>query len=185
MRKVFGDQIRPVLIERIERHYSHAAQGPANELTEKATRQDLIDLVDRSISIFQRDGKQKASKFVDEFEIDHEMTGPGHIDTTTLEMALIAQIREYLVLSDRVFNQTVPDLPDLDPGPVNGGRQTVVARASGEIAGANGERQKGPGLAGPIPRKQQPSRAEQGAGPEERAPPVPSEGAARRGLHQF
>jgi DNA-binding transcriptional ArsR family regulator len=103
MRKVFGDHIRPVLVDRIERHY---ARMMASGIPVAIPKASLIELVDRSITMFQRHGRTSAMEMVKDLEdgLVHDK------DTGHFEAELIAQLREYLMLSDTIFNQTVPDL---------------------------------------------------------------------------
>ena len=111
LRKVFGDQIRPVLVERIGRYYSHVKSGRnASEDPEK----ELLDLVEKSVTTFQRDGKQQALDDLENFEKNREVT-PAHtnVELVKFESQIVDQIREYLMLSDVIFNRTVPDIPDL------------------------------------------------------------------------
>jgi DNA-binding transcriptional ArsR family regulator len=116
MRKVFGDQIKPVLTERIARHYSQVSSGSAKERGEEVSEVVLLDLVDRSVKIFQHDGKQSALKFVDEFEKGITAKAPRNTDwTKRFDLQLIDQIREYLMISDHVFNQTTPNVPVIPP----------------------------------------------------------------------
>ena len=123
MRKVFGDQIRPVLVDRIIRHYSRAGGHPTANVLEVRQKERLMDLVDRFITSFQRDGQAKASRFLDEQEEAAVLgSGTGFLDTGGFEVLIITQLREYLKLSEQVFNQTVPDNPN-----VSG--QSVMTRA--------------------------------------------------------
>ncbi|MGD0818652.1 MAG: winged helix-turn-helix domain-containing protein [Methanomassiliicoccales archaeon] len=123
MRKVFGDQIKSVLMDRIARHYSQAPGGSAKERGE-ASEKEFVDLVDRSVTIFQEAGKQKALRFVDEFESGIVVKASGNDDRTRgFELQLVTQIREYLMLSDQIFNQKVPDitgLPSIGMDPIKG-----------------------------------------------------------------
>jgi predicted transcriptional regulator len=111
LRKVFGDQIKPVLVDRIGRNYSRVrsdrnAQGDSKKV--------LLDLVEKSVAIFQSEGKQKALGYLEEFEKSREMksaqTNGGAIK---FESQIVGQIREYFMLSDVIFNRTVQDAPDL------------------------------------------------------------------------
>ncbi len=106
MRKVFGDQIRPVLIDRISRHYAHAIKR-----TEEASKEELHDLVDRAIAIFQGEGKLKALGFIK--DIEEEIAGKtskSDDENNRFELEIITQLEEYFLLSDTVFNQTVPEM---------------------------------------------------------------------------
>ena len=114
MRKVFGDQIKPVLTDRIARHYSRVPRG-STESGEEPAEKEILDLVDRSVTTFQHDGKHKALKFLDEFEQIMIAKDENEDPTNMFELQIIAQIREYLDLSDTIFNRTVSDAPNLLP----------------------------------------------------------------------
>jgi DNA-binding transcriptional ArsR family regulator len=109
MRKVFGDQIRPVLNERIIRYYSRPPKGMTREVG--MTREDLLDIVDRSINIFQHDGRQKALEFIEGTKHNRDQGMDDRYRTNRFDLQIIAQIREYLELSDTIFNRTVSDGP--------------------------------------------------------------------------
>jgi DNA-binding transcriptional ArsR family regulator len=121
LRKVFGDQIRPVLLERIERNYSRTKSlHQGRDSSEKK----LLDLVERSVSIFQREGKQKALDYLEEFEGSNKTgSGPNDSGTVRFESQILGQIREYLMLSDVIFKKTGSDVPDhisIETGPSKG-----------------------------------------------------------------
>ncbi|HEY3420131.1 MAG TPA: winged helix-turn-helix domain-containing protein [Methanomassiliicoccales archaeon] len=101
MRKVFGDQIRPVLMDRIERHYSRLT---ISEIQAATPRSSLTELVDQTIATFQQEGRSRALDKVEELE-----KGLAHGDSR-FEAELIAQLREYIQLSETIFNQTVPEV---------------------------------------------------------------------------
>ena len=115
MRKVFGDQIGPVLKDRIKRYYSQARDGSIGERQAELSEDALLDLIDRTVTIFQHDGKQRALDFVDEFESGLVKTCVKADRTNSFEMQIVDQIREYLMISDHIFNQTAPDLPIIPP----------------------------------------------------------------------
>jgi hypothetical protein len=125
MRKVFGDQFRPVLTDRIIRHYSQVQRGSSTERTKKS-RERLIELVERSVTTFQQHGKQRALDLVDEFEKNAEARSSGDDEgKDRFEMELTSQIREYLQLSDVVFKQNVPEGSSLDPMGTYVGNRTL------------------------------------------------------------
>ena len=112
MRKVFGDQIRPVLTDRIARHYSRVPKR-STESGQELTQKELLDLVDQSVTVFQHDGKQKALRFIDDFEQIMVAKVENEDRTNIFELQIISQIREYFDLSDTIFNKTVSDVPNL------------------------------------------------------------------------
>jgi DNA-binding transcriptional ArsR family regulator len=112
MRKVFGDQIKPVLVDRIVRHYSRAGGQPTGKVADVEQKARLMDLVDRCITVFQHEGRQKALLFLDEMEkggLPESSRNTAGMDE--FESQTIAQLREYLMLSEYIFNQNVPDNP--------------------------------------------------------------------------
>lgn len=111
MRKVFGDQIKPILTERTIRHYSRVLNDSTKE--EGMTRERLLDIVDRSVTIFQNEGRQKALEFIEEIRRAQNRGATDEEGTNRFEFQILAQIREYLELSDTIFNRTVSD------GPIN------------------------------------------------------------------
>jgi len=115
MRKVFGDQFKPVLTDRIARHFSQIRKGTKKE-RRGSSETMLLDLVDRSVTMFQQHGKQRALAFLDENERNLS-AGPAGEDqgTDTFRSELITQIRDYLQLSDTIFSQAVPEGSSLDP----------------------------------------------------------------------
>jgi DNA-binding transcriptional ArsR family regulator len=115
MRKVFGDQFKPVLTDRIARHFSQIKKGSKNE--RMGTSEGLLlDLVDRSVTTFQQHGKQRALTYLDEYEKNLRANpSDEYQETDRFESELVAQIRDYLQLSDTIFSQTVPEGSSLDP----------------------------------------------------------------------
>ena len=128
LRKVFGDQIRPVLVERIERNYSRVRSiGKGEEDPKKV----LLDLVERSVAIFQQDGKQKALDHLEQFERNQDTrSGQSTGETVKFDSQIVGQIRDYLVLSDVIFNRTVPDAPDLGAKENDLGNRTLSPEAA-------------------------------------------------------
>jgi DNA-binding transcriptional ArsR family regulator len=115
MRKVFGDQFKPVLTERIARHFSQIKKGSKKD-REGASESRLLELVDGSVTIFQQHGKQRALKYLDEYEENLRANSADKDQgTDRFDSALITQIRDYLQLSDTIFNHTVPEGSSLDP----------------------------------------------------------------------
>ena len=111
MRKVFGDQIRPVLVDRIVRHYSRVGGQPTANVFEVKQKEGLMDLVDRTITTFQRDGWAIALRSLDEHEVAATSSRSGNGELDGFEAQIVTQLREYLLLSEHIFNQTVPENP--------------------------------------------------------------------------
>jgi hypothetical protein len=125
MRKVFGDQFKPVLTDRIARHFSQKEMGKKRQL-EGASEAKLLELVDRSVTLFQQHGKQRALKYLDEYERNVRANSlDGEDGTDRFESELIAHIRDYLLLSDTIFSRTVPEGSSLDPMGTYSGNRTL------------------------------------------------------------
>ena len=114
MRMVFGDQSKSALNDRIVRHYAHAQMGRSTE-RERLSEQKLLGLVDRTVTIFQQHGKQRALNYLDK----HRQEWPAHSENEggadRFESEMTAQLRDYLLLSDTVIHQTAPEGSSLDP----------------------------------------------------------------------
>ncbi len=104
-RLVFSEQIKPILIERIERYFS--GKGKPSDLEAKA---QLMDLVERYITDFQQKGTGAASLTLDEFMSVPSSDDPLKQDPllTVFISALVGQMREYLTASDRISQQAHP-----------------------------------------------------------------------------
>ena len=114
MRKVFGDQFKPVLTDRIARHFSQIRKGTKKE-RRGSSETMLLDLVDRSVTMFQQHGKPRAMAYLDEYERNLSAGSADEEGTDMFRYELIAQIRDYLQLSDTIFSQAVPEGSSLDP----------------------------------------------------------------------
>jgi hypothetical protein len=67
LRVVMGEQIRPVLAERIDRYFAErGAHGAAERRTQELCRNDLIDFLNEAIRVFQREGKEDLARYLDE-----------------------------------------------------------------------------------------------------------------------
>jgi DNA-binding transcriptional ArsR family regulator len=130
MRKVFGDQFKPVLTDRIARHFSSIKTGMKKE-KEGASQEKLLELVERSVTMFQKQGKQKALKFLEEYERNARARTAAHgRGTDRFESELISQIRVYLQLSDTIFSQKVPEGSSLDPRGTYSGNRPLSPEAA-------------------------------------------------------
>ena len=71
----------------------------------------MVDLVEKAIELFQREGMRKAIMFLDVSEADlRKRSGKGE-DEAELRYSLdvIGQIREDLMISQHIFSQTYPE----------------------------------------------------------------------------
>ncbi|HEY3421171.1 MAG TPA: winged helix-turn-helix domain-containing protein [Methanomassiliicoccales archaeon] len=133
MRKVFGDQIETVLKDRIARHYSRVPDGSVKERQEEISKETLQDIVDRTVTIFQSDGKQRALTFLNAFETGIVTNGMSSSDRiNSFELQLVDQIKEYLNGSDHIFNQTAPGIPVIPP--------IITKREKGKLSPETAER---------------------------------------------
>ena len=122
MRKVFGDQFKPVLTDRIARHFSQIRKGSKKE-RRGTSEAMLLELVDRSVTMFQQHGKERALAYLEEYGKNLRAGSADDQETDGFGSELVAQIRDYLQLSDTIFSQTAPEGSSLDPmGTYSGGR---------------------------------------------------------------
>ena len=108
MREVYGDQIKPILIEKVERFASQKrSDGRSDHEEKQEIRTFLIQLVESVISAFQREGKKAALSVLHEIELG--LTKNLLMDDPLLSEfieRLVKQIKDYLDTSDRVLSQT-------------------------------------------------------------------------------
>lgn len=96
LREVYGDQVRTVLEDRIERHFSgREGQG----------KDRCSALVSETVDAFQKEGKDRALEVLGRFEPEcgghASAEGPEEDDGFAID--LIARLKGYLDTSDRVF----------------------------------------------------------------------------------
>ena len=112
LRMVYGDQIRPVLVERIDRFFSGMERERLFVADERKRLEDqLVELVDRTVSSFQRDGTSAASRVLAEkaatlSTLDKSIDEPRF---SHFKDELIQQIREYFEIADRMANSMNTD----------------------------------------------------------------------------
>lgn len=115
LRKVFGEQIRSVLKERIERFFYEKSASPDSSEELKDIKAELNDLVDDTISIFQKYGKSRAIARLDEFE--PRVHGLNLLAETPelprFVFDLVQQVRSYLNTSDTVLHPKIDHLEGL------------------------------------------------------------------------
>jgi DNA-binding transcriptional ArsR family regulator len=106
-RLVFGEQIRPILVERIERFFGQEDDDQA--------RAELLGLVDRYIAEFQRSGAGAAENVLTRFE----RSSPHRGEREAFVAGLVGQMREYLAVSERIAQQAQSSAgtsaPSLEP----------------------------------------------------------------------
>jgi DNA-binding transcriptional ArsR family regulator len=107
-RVVFGEQVKPILIERIERFFSNI--GPEdipNASGQDELKAQLIEVFEKVITSFQDYGVETATRILDEAEVSF----PYHslpVDESRLSAfssELVQQMREYFVMSKRISPQ--------------------------------------------------------------------------------
>ncbi|MHC1680002.1 MAG: winged helix-turn-helix domain-containing protein [Methanomassiliicoccales archaeon] len=108
-RMVFGEQIKPILMERIDRFFGEGLKGSVGQ---EGTRSQLKDLVERFIADFQQNGEEAATRNLDDFGsaersnlVDHDEKRQAFISE------LVGQMRDYLVASERISQQAAPPVP--------------------------------------------------------------------------
>jgi hypothetical protein len=105
-RMVFGEQIRPILKERINRFFSEDRRASEAGSREKL-KSPLVDLVDSVVDTYEKKGREEASRVIDNSEtsLAETVKSEQNLKLTTFVSALIRQLRDYLVLSDQVSHQ--------------------------------------------------------------------------------
>ena len=100
IRLVFGEQIRPILADRIERSI-----GP----DDAKLKDELAELVDRYVAALQLDGARSALTVLDDYQGKlHRPTDEGMSHHRGAVEELIGQMRDYLVTLERVARQARP-----------------------------------------------------------------------------
>lgn len=109
-RSVFGEQIRTILFEKIERHFTNESKIDIDESDDGDRLKDrLADLIARVVDSYQRDGTEEASLLLYGLggSLDRSsMTAPER----TFVSELLEQIRDYFVTSNNLSRQ-VDDPP--------------------------------------------------------------------------
>jgi len=102
-RLVFGEQIKPILMERIERFFGKETERSEGTADQQKIKAQLVDLVDRYIADFQREGAEAALHILDEFE-SAPPGGPADREPRHHELiaGMVAQMRDYMAASDRI-----------------------------------------------------------------------------------
>jgi hypothetical protein len=120
VKRVFCDQIRPVLVERIDR-FASKREVELAEIGDMAEHvSTLTSLVDGAISQYEQGGKEEATRFLDEYEskLGHQRFSNNRPDATKFVLDLIEELRGYFETSEAVLRQSISSGTLLGP-PVN------------------------------------------------------------------
>jgi hypothetical protein len=121
VKRVFCDQIRPVLVERIDRFAYKNREDEQSEIGDMAEHVSILtSLVDGAISQYEQGGKEEATGFLDEYEskLGHQRFSKSHPDATKFALDLIEELRGYFETSEAVLRQSISSGTLLGP-PVN------------------------------------------------------------------
>ncbi len=111
VRRVFGDQIRPILVERIEKLVSKRRKNEPREAGDQVEyKARLISLVDDAISIYGQSGKEKATRFLDDYESDwsNQRSSGNPPDSTSFVLVIIKELRGYFETSEGILHRSEP-----------------------------------------------------------------------------
>ncbi len=108
-RLVFGEQIKPILMERIDRFFGEEPEGtPGHE----EMRSQLKDLVEMFVADFQQNGAEAASRTLDGLESTAQSHLVAHGEKRqTFISELVVQMRDYLAVSERILEQAASPAP--------------------------------------------------------------------------
>jgi hypothetical protein len=104
-RLVFGEQIKPILMERIERFFNEIGTDDAQVIEERNDlKVQLNDLVEKVVTSFEQDGSETASYLLDEFErVLLAKTASLRGSRVSIFISeLVKQIRDYFIVLDRI-----------------------------------------------------------------------------------
>jgi len=108
-RLVFGEQIKPILMERIDRFFGEEPKGSVGH---EGTRSQSKDLVERFVADFQQNGEEAASRTLDGFESAERSDLVDHGEKRQAFMSeLVGQMRDYLAASERISQQAASPAP--------------------------------------------------------------------------
>jgi DNA-binding HxlR family transcriptional regulator len=113
-----GEQIRPVLVEKVDRYFiERRARGTIERQAQERCRNDLIAFLNEAIRVFQRDGKEDLARYLDENE--ERVTGPSSScskpDRSKFATEMVGQLRSYLDTFEFVSRPIVPVAPAAPP----------------------------------------------------------------------
>jgi DNA-binding transcriptional ArsR family regulator len=129
-RVVFGEQIGPILKERVERFFDGLKKGPGDN----HLKSSLDDLIEEYLSAFQQNGPGAAASLLDEFErsLPRAAFIKG-VERTRFVTGLVGQMRDYLVLSERVSHRAEPDRWTIKPS-ADSNRSLSASAVEGVLA---------------------------------------------------
>lgn len=132
-RLVFGEQIKPILAERIERFFGPEGAGPG---AQDGGKTELVGLLERYIAEFQQNGAGAAARVLGEFE---SAAPPASTVQDARRAAFVAglvgQMREYLAVSERIAQQAgAPSGTGASPPAPEALSPAAVERALGPLS---------------------------------------------------
>jgi hypothetical protein len=106
-RVVFGEQVKPILIERIERFFSSIGLDDIPRSTgQDELKAQLIQVFEKVITSFQYFGVETATRLLDEAEITlRHSVSVDESRLSAFSSELVQQMREYFVMAKRISPQ--------------------------------------------------------------------------------
>lgn len=96
--RTFIEQIRPILLERIDRALGEVGEAEAGTPSKKEFRSTLVGLVDRTMAAYREGSARKAFDVLEEFQSEIDMGKAPYNERWRSKMAqdLVRQLRSYL-----------------------------------------------------------------------------------------
>lgn len=126
VRRVFGEQVRPILAERIERTFEELQDDRPKDAVKLMTqKEELVSWMDAVLEVFMESGKVPALSYMDEVPARGSVRRTRHPQLLTLVDDLETQLRSYFDTYDRVLRSAgdarrvivQPGPPIKDPSP--------------------------------------------------------------------
>jgi DNA-binding transcriptional ArsR family regulator len=137
LKRIFGEQVRSVLLEKIDRRFSEPELNTAANALE--LRAALIGLVNDIIKAFEEEGKERALGVLGNLNLGGVRSLSSNAEPDAVARCrteIVQQVRSYLDIADVVFSPTRPTVQSS----IQGGSQTVDVPLSSILA----ERYLGP-----------------------------------------
>jgi DNA-binding transcriptional ArsR family regulator len=136
LRRIFGEQVRSALLEKIDRRFSEPELNTANALELRAA---LIGLVNDVIKAFEEEGKERALSVLGNLNLDGVRSSSSNAEPDAVARCrteIVQQVRSYLDTADVVLSPTRSTVRSS----IQGGSQTADVPLSSILA----ERYLGP-----------------------------------------
>lgn len=113
-----AEQIRPVLVERIDRFFVEGgADGAEERQAHQRCRDGLVAFLNEGMLVFRRDGKDALASYLDEQGAG--ISGPsapcGRAGCARFAAEIVGQLRSYLDTFDRLSRPIPPDVRGAGP----------------------------------------------------------------------